>query len=135
MDYFSKIIIDIEIHSAEGIQQCFEHGVDPNGLYRGRPLIYELFTGYLRSPVYRDCVRVFVDHGLNFGDPLLLAIMLDDAQNLENQLIKEPDLLHKKYTLDAAFTPLYEASLLHLCAEYNHLACAKVVVEMGLDVI
>ncbi len=33
-----------------------------------------------------------------------------------------------------AYTPLFEASLLHICAEFNHISCAKVLVEFGADV-
>jgi ankyrin repeat protein len=36
--------------------------------------------------------------------------------------------------LDCTFTPLYEVSLLHICAEYNHLACAEILVKHGADI-
>lgn len=134
MDYLSKIVIDIEIHSASGIRQCFELGVNPNEIYRGKPLVYELITGYLRSEAFTECLQSFVDHGLEFEDPLLLAVLLDDAGSLRDLLLQDPSLLHKRYTLDAAFTPLEEVSLLHLCAEYNRIACARLLVESGADV-
>lgn len=35
--------------------------------------------------------------------------------------------------LDCTFTPLYEASMLHICAEYNHVACAKILVKHGMN--
>ena len=42
MDYLKKILIDFELHSEEGIRECFEHGVNPNDIHDGKPLIYAL---------------------------------------------------------------------------------------------
>ncbi len=50
MDYKKDIIEQIELHSIEGIRNCFDHGVDPNDTFRDEPLIYELTSEYLRSP-------------------------------------------------------------------------------------
>jgi len=44
MDYLKKIIGEFEVHSVEGIKECFEHGVDPNMIYKGKPLIYEMIN-------------------------------------------------------------------------------------------
>ena len=134
MDYFQKIIIDIEIHSAEGIRECFAHGVSPNAEYRGKPLIYELITGYLRSPDFTECIRAFVDSGLEFDDPLLLSILLDDADRLNLFLDTDPTLMGRRYSIEAAFTPLEDVTLLHLCAEYNRINCARLLVQRGADV-
>jgi len=134
MDYLKKIIGEFEVHSVEGIKECFEHDVDPNLIYKGKPLIYEMINMYLRGPQFKLCIKAFADHGLIFDDNLLLAVLLDDANALEKLLSENKELLHKKYTLDCTFTPLYNASLLHICAEYNHLACAKKLVEHGADI-
>lgn len=134
MDYLQKIIGDFEIHSVEGIKECFENGVDPNHLHKGQPLIYEMINMYLRGPKFKDCIQVFVDFGLKFDDKVLLAVLLDDANSLEKFLTDDIELLLKKYSFHCAFTPLYEASLLHICAEYNHLACAKMLVKYGADI-
>jgi len=134
MDYLQKLIIDIELHSVEGIKECFENGISPNDLFNGKPLILELITEYPRGPLFKDCVRAFVDYGLRFDDKILLSVLLDDAAALDAGLIEHPEALNYRYTFDCAFTPLNEASLLHLCAEYNHLSCAKVLVGHGIDV-
>jgi hypothetical protein len=63
-----------------------------------------------------------------------LAVLLDDAESLDAQLSSNKKALKKKYTFDCMFTPLYEASLLHICAEYNHIACAKILVKHGMNV-
>ncbi|MBB4806110.1 hypothetical protein HNP38_001382 [Chryseobacterium defluvii] len=134
MDYFQKIIYDIEVLSPEGIKECFENGVDPNGTFRDKPLINELITGYLRSERFKECIRVFTEYGLDFNDQLLLAVLTDDASSLEEILTRNPSDIHRKYSFNCAFTPLHEASLLHICAEYNHLSCAKVLIAHGFDV-
>ena len=79
MDYLHELIIQIELHSPEGIKECFAHGINPNDHFRGEPLLIELTSEYTRSPRFKDCVKAFVDHGLEFDDKILLAILLDDA--------------------------------------------------------
>jgi hypothetical protein len=134
MNYLQRIIGHFETHSTEGIRECFENGVNPNQWYKGKPLIYELINMYLRSERFKDCVRAFVDFGLQFDDKALLAVLLDDAPQLNVLLNTNQELLNKKYDFDCAFTPLYKASLLHICAEYNHHHCAKTLIEHGMDV-
>ena len=134
MDYLQKIIGDFEIHSVEGIKECFENGIDPNQIHKDKPLVYEMINMYLRSPQFKDCIKAFVDYGLKFDDKVLLAVLLDDAKTLDKLLTKDKTLLYKKYSLDCTFTPLYEASLLHICAEYNHLSSAKILVNHGIDI-
>jgi len=134
MDYLQKIIGDFEIHSVEGIKECFENGIDPNQIHKDKPLVYEMINMYLRSSQFKDCIKAFVDYGLKFDDKVLLAVLLDDAKTLDKLLTKDKTLLYKKYSLDCTFTPLYEASLLHICAEYNHLSSAKILVNHGIDI-
>ncbi|MBI3235818.1 MAG: hypothetical protein HYZ42_17570, partial [Bacteroidetes bacterium] len=52
MDYLRRIIGEFEIHSVEGIKECFENGINPNQLVNDRPLIYELINMYLRGPLF-----------------------------------------------------------------------------------
>ena len=134
MDYLEKLIGEIEVHSVEGIKECFENGISPNDYYKEKPLIYELITEYSRGPKFKECFKAFVDYGLNFDDDILLAVFLDDAVSLNALLQGNKGAVKKEYTFDCAFTPLYKASLLHICAEYNHLACAKILVKHGADI-
>ena len=134
MDDLEKLIINIELHSAEGIRYCFANGIDANDSYNGLPLIYELLGEYTRSPKFKDCVKAFVDHGLRFEDNILLSVLLDDAGALYGQLKDAPECLSKKYSMRCAYTSFFEVSLLHICAEFNHVACAKVLMEYGMDV-
>lgn len=134
MDYLNKIVGEIETHSVDGIKECFSNGVNPNDFFRNEPLIYELTSEYLRSSRFKDCVQAFVDYGLIFDDKILLSVLLNDDQSLENQIKHSPAIIDKRYTLRCAFTPLYEATLLHICAEFNHVACAEVLVNNGADI-
>ncbi len=134
MEHLSEIVIQIELHSVEGIKKCFSQGVNPNEYFRNEPLIYELTSEYGRTSRFKECVKAFVDHGLEFDDKILLSVLLDDAKSLELQVSKSPDVVSGKYTLRCAYTPLYEASLLHICAEFNHLSCAEVLVKHGADI-
>ncbi|MFN3759932.1 MAG: hypothetical protein ACK4SF_12000 [Algoriphagus aquaeductus] len=85
MDYLQKIISDFELHSVEGIKECFNHGVNPNQLVNGKPLIYQLINMYTRGPRFKSCIRAFVDQGLEFEEKILLSVLLDDAALLETQ--------------------------------------------------
>ena len=134
MNYMNEIVEQIELHAVEGIRNCFEHGVNPNDFFRNEPLIYELTSEYTRSGRFKDCVKAFVDYGLRFDDAPLLAVLLDDAQALHQHLQPNPEGTKKKYTLRCAYTPLFEATLLHICAEFNHVRCAEVLLKHGADV-
>ena len=134
MDYLQKIIGEIEEHSVEGLKECFANGVNPNDDFKGEPLIYELTSEYARGPKFKECVRAFVDHGLVFEDKILLSVLLDDALTLDLQIEKDPEAVRRKFSLRCAYTPLYEASLLHICAEFNHVSCAEVLVRYGADI-
>jgi Ankyrin repeat len=129
-----NIYTAFEMHDVQGIAACFADGINPNDTVNGQPLIYGLINMYMRGPMFKECIRVFVDNGLQFDDPVLLSVLLDDATKLDALLQNDKQSLLKKYTLDCTFTPLYEASLLHICAEYNHVACAKILVQHGADV-
>jgi hypothetical protein len=134
MDYLQKLITQIELHSVEGIKECFSNGVNPNDHFRGEPLIYELTSEYTRTSRFKDCVKAFVDAGLYLADKILLSVLLDDAQSLTTQLGNDPAAVKRAYTLRCAYTPLYNATLLHICAEFTHLSCARVLVNHGADI-
>lgn len=134
MNYLEKLIGDIECHSVEGITECFANGINPNDLFRGEPLIYELTSEYTRTPRFKDCVKAFINAGLKFDNKELLAVLSDDAQALDVLLNARPDAAKKTISLRCAYTPLHEATLLHVCAEFNHLSCAKTLINHGADI-
>jgi len=134
MDYLQKIITDFELHSVEGIKECLNNGVNPNEIVGAKPLIYHFIDMYTRGSLFKSCVQVFVDNGLEFEDKVLLSVLLDNASLLYKQLSNDKNTITKRYSFNCTFTPLYEVSLLHICAEYNHLTCAEVLVKQGADV-
>jgi ankyrin repeat protein len=134
VDYLEKLIGEIELHSVEGIKECFSKGISPNDHFRSEPLIYELTSEYTRTSRFKDCVKAFVDHGLHFDDKVLLSVLLDDADFLDSQIDHDPGVINKEYSLRCAYTPLYKATLLHICAEFNHISCAEVLVKRGADI-
>ncbi len=134
MDYLNELVYQIELHDVEGIRDSFGHGVNPNDLFKGEPLIYELTSEYTRTPRFKDCVKLFVDFGLEMKNQALLRVLLDDAPALETLLKQRPEEVHQSISLRCAYTPLYNASLLHVCAEFNHVACAQVLLNYGAEV-
>jgi len=134
MNFEKEIIGHIELHDVEGIRNCFLNGVSPNSTFRGEPLINELTSEYLRGPRFKECVRAFVEFGLEFENAPLLAVLLDDSKKLEALIDETPAIIHQKHTMRCTYTPLFQVTLLHVCAEFNHLDCAKVLLQKGSDV-
>ena len=134
MDYLNDLVYHIELHNVEGIRECFQQGVNPNDLFRGEPLIYELTSEYTRTPRFKECVQVFVEFGLKMDDQALQYVLLNDASALEVHFASHPRDVSKHVSLRCAYTPLYESSLLHVCAEFNHVDCAEVLVRHGADI-
>lgn len=134
MGSIGDVIEAIELHAVEDLHKLFSQGVDPNDHYNGVPLIYELTSEYARSPVFKACVRAFVDHGLEFEDKALLAVLLDDGDSLKKHITQHPETVTKRYNLQCAYTPMIEVTLLHICAEFNHVATAQVLISHGADI-
>src|SRR5688572_440525 len=134
MSMLDEIIEHIELHNVEGIKKCFESGVSPNDVFRNEPLIYELTSEYARGPRFKECVKAFITHGLNFDDKALLSVLTDDAEQLDRQIANDHQIVSKPYSLRCAYTPLFKATLMHICAEFNHVACAEILFKHGADV-
>jgi hypothetical protein len=134
MTFNQRIITDIELHSVEGIRECFRNGVHPNDMFQGRSLFEELLSEYTRSPRFKECVRAFVDHGLDFEDRALLAVLLDDDSALEKLIRNDTSVIRRTCSFRSAYTPMENVTFLHVCAEFNHVRCAKVLVSSGADV-
>jgi len=135
MEALAQLMYDIEVHAVEGINKYFENGGNPNEVHDGIPLFTTMVEMYLRSPRFKDCVKIFIEHGLNFPDKALLAVLSDDAEKLQEELDTDPDIVNKTYSVfNNTFTSLEGATLLHFCAEYNHPECAKVLLQYSADV-
>jgi hypothetical protein len=135
MPDYNQILYAIEVHSVEGIRQYFSDGGSPNEVHSGVPLFTTMVEMYYRSPNFKDCIRAFIDAGLEFDDLALLAVLAHDAESLEKTIATNPTIVSKAYTLyNNTYTPLTGGTLMHFCAEYNSLACARILLQHGADV-
>jgi len=135
MPNYNQMLYDIEVHSVPGIRNYFAQGGDPNEVHDGVPLFTTMVEMYFRSPRFKDCVQAFIDAGLKFDEEELLAVLTDEAEKLAALIANNPSIISKTYSLfNNTFTPLTGGTLLHFCAEYNSVACAKVLVQNGADV-
>lgn len=133
MKLFDEIAEAIELHSVEGIRACFEQGLDPNSPYQGKRLFDFLTSMYTRSPKFGACVQVFIEAGVTYDNKALLSVLVDDPAALSREIELDPQAVNRPVTLECAYTPLFKASLLHVCAEFNRVACARLLLDMGLD--
>jgi hypothetical protein len=134
MDTVNDILVSFELHDTNGIRRAIANGVDPCMDFKGVPLIYQLVTMYTRGNQFRQCMREMEAHGAVLEDPVLQAVLTNDAAQLRAALIDSHDLVVRRYSLPCTFTPLDEVTLLHICVEYGHLDCAALLVEFGADV-
>jgi hypothetical protein len=135
MSGYNQILYDIEVHSVEGIRRYFEEGGDPNEIHDGIPLFTTMVEMYTRTPRFKECVKIFIEHGLEFDDKALLAVLIDDSIKLEELVKSDQSIINKTYSLfNNTYTSLTGGTLLHFCAEYNCVACAKILLQYGSDV-
>lgn len=132
---YNQVLYDIEVHSVEGIRKYFEEGGGPNEVHDGMPLFTTMVEMYTRTPRFKDCVKAFIDAELEFEDKSLLAVLIDDADKMEEIIRGDNAIVSKTYSLyNNTYTPLTGGTLLHFCAEYNSIACAKVLVKHGANI-
>ncbi|MCP9767552.1 ankyrin repeat domain-containing protein [Lacihabitans sp. LS3-19] len=134
MEQDSDILYKIEVHDADGLRESFRNGLDPNGVINGEALFLTMINMYMRSPRFKECISAFVENGLEFSDKLLISLLQDKAEDFEKFLDENPEKINQTYDFDCTFCPLYGASLLHICAEYNLIACAKALIAKGFDI-
>lgn len=131
---YSDLLAAFEVHSPEGIRKALADGVSPVALIQGRKPIDHLIEAYLRSSRFADCLRVMLRAGAVMDDPLLEAVLLDDASTLRRLVAEFPQRLHQKVDFLGAFTSCRGVTALHVCAEFNCVDCARVLIENGADV-
>ena len=124
-----------EVHSPEGIRAALAEGASATAHIKGRTPVESFVEGYLRSPRFAECVRVLLDAGATTGDPLLEALLLDDDTALRKVLeTLGENSLDRKLHVRCAFTSCDGVTPLHICAEFNCVRCARVLLEYGADV-
>jgi hypothetical protein len=123
-----------EEHSPEGIRKALAAGVSPIDPIHGKRPIDYLVEMYLRSPRFAECLRLLIDAGAILDDPLLEALLLDDEVKLKSLLAASSTTLHRKLSPLCAFTSCRGVTPLHICAEFNSIRCARVLLQNGADV-
>jgi hypothetical protein len=123
-----------EEHSPEGIRAALAAGASATALINGKTPIVYFIEGYLRSSQFATCLRVLLDAGASIDDPWLKAILLDDAPALQALLSTPGQDLNRKFHVSCAFTSCEGVTALHICAEFNSIRCAQVLIKAGADV-
>jgi hypothetical protein len=107
MPDYTQMLYSIEVHSVEGIQDYFRQGGNPNEEHDGVPLFTTLVEMYTRTPRFKDCVKVFAKAGLIFQNQSLLAVLLDDAEKLEEIIVRSANVVTATFSIfKNTYTPL-----------------------------
>ncbi|MBC8087544.1 MAG: ankyrin repeat domain-containing protein [Phycisphaerae bacterium] len=131
----SDLLGAIETHGVEELHSLLRSGASAVDTINGFTPVEYLTSGYLRSSRFVACLGVLLDAGGVQHDAEVRAVLLDDSTTLEGLLRdNKNEVLEKRVSMRAAFTQCHEVSLLHLCAEFNSMRCARVLLEAGADV-
>ena len=63
---------------------------------KGKRPIDCLIAAYLRSPRFAECIHILLDVGADIGDPVLEAVLLDDAAALQAHFAESPAALESR---------------------------------------
>jgi hypothetical protein len=130
----SELLGAFEDHSPDEIRRLLAAGASPTAPMNGKRPIDCLIEMYPRTRRFAECLQVMLDAGATTGDPLLEAILLDDDAALRKFLEKSAEGLHRRLTFVSAFTSCWRVTALHVCADFNSVNCARVLLESGADV-
>ena len=111
------------------IRQLLQSGLSPIAPIKGKLPIVWCYEMYLRGPGFADCFRAMLEAGATLNDPMLEALLLDDADALR-RIAFNPD---QQFDLECTFTPLKGVSALHVCGEYNSVNCARILIAAGAN--
>lgn len=134
MSLQSELVAAFEDHSPEDIRRSLAAGASPTEPIGGKRPIDSLIEMYPRTHRFAECLQVMLDAGAKTGDPLLEAILLDNDTALRKLLDESGDSLHRKLSFISAFTSCRRVTALHVCAEFNSVNCARVLLENSVDV-
>jgi hypothetical protein len=124
----------IEVHSVDEIRKILDDGFDVGTLIKGKTAVTHLTEMYSRSDDFPGCLRLLLARGGQLDDPRIAPVLLDDAAGLSTALREDALLIRHRTSMVSAFTPLIDATLLHVAAEFGNLQAARVLLEAGADV-
>lgn len=128
------LLLAFELHDAERIRAIVETGFNVHQPINSKSPVATLIEMYTRSDRFAGCLRVMLDHGAVLDDPCIAPVLCDDPVAIEAAVRRAPTWLQHRTSLNCAFTPLDGASLLHVAAEYGHLAAATKLIGLGVEV-
>ena len=130
----SEFSVACELHSLDRLHAVLTAGLDPRAPIDGKGAVAWLTEMYTRSDRLPACLRLLLEHGAVADDPLAVPVLLDDPDAIGAMASQTPDYAHHRVTMASAFTPLTGVSLLHVAAEFGHLAAARALLALGADV-
>lgn len=133
MSLVSDLMDAFEEHAPEGISNALAAGANATQLIDGVKPMDCLIGGYLRSARFASCIQILIEHGAEL-DPLLRTLLFDDDIELRRMLSASPRIATSNMSFPAAFTSCNGVTPLHVCAEFNRVRCAKVLLEHGANV-
>ena len=73
-------------------------------------------------------------NGAVIEDPVLRALLIDDAVALRRWMKARNFRMERRFDLNCTFTPLRGVTALHICAEYGSVKCARALIKAGANV-
>lgn len=129
-----EFLVACEIHSPARLRAVLDAGFDVRTPVDGVRPVTLLVEMYFRSDQFAECLAMLLAAGAELEDPRLVPVLLNDPRMLRAALVADPTQVHHRTTLRCAFTPLVGATMLHVAAEYGHLAAAEVLLTHGAAV-
>jgi ankyrin repeat protein len=129
----TDLLLAIELHSAARMEAALDAGLDPRVPVRGKLPVQWLLEMYTRSDGFPACLRLLLERGAMLPDPALAPVLLNDGAAVAAAIRVDATLLRHRTTMVSAFTPLVNATLLHVAAEYGHLDVARTLLDLGAD--
>lgn len=128
------LLAAFETHSVGGILASLDAGLDARTSINGKSALNHLIEMYFRSDNFPACLRLLLERGAELDDPKLAPVLLNDPAGIDAAVQADGTLLNYRTSLISTFTPLVGVTLLHVAAEYGHLAAAAKLLELGADV-
>ena len=122
-----------EEHAPEEIRRALAAGASPTERIKGKTPVDCFIEGYLRSPRFARCLQILLEAGAAIDDPLLKAVLLDDGTTVQH-LVDEGHDVNRKLRIPCAFTSCEGVTALHICAEFNCVKSANVLLWAGADI-
>lgn len=133
-DWIDELLVAIELHSPEKIRAAVSSGRNLAEPIRGKPAVDWLLEMYTRSDRFTECLSTLLGFGAQIATPDALPVLLNDVSAIRARVSADPEWLGRRCSWRSAFTPLEGATMLHVAAEYGHLAAARTLLELGVDV-